>query len=129
MKYTQRDKDILVILWNSSEPLTASGIVKKREDLTANTVQAVLRKLLNNHLIEVADIVYSGTVLSRRYQPCVTREEFLAFQFEAETAKMDREIRKSAFVAALFEQEEDTEKARHEIEELETMLEEFKKKL
>lgn len=127
-KFTQRDMDILEILWDSPEPLTASGVVKQKEGLTANTVQAVLRKLLKNQMIEVADIVYSGTVLSRSYRASITREEFLASQFAEEARRMEQKIQKTALVAALFEQEQDEEKARQEIEELEVMLKEYKKR-
>lgn len=63
-KLTSREVDIMNILWASEKPLIASEIADSRPDLTVNTVQAVLRKLLKYQLIEVADIVYSGTVLS-----------------------------------------------------------------
>ena len=75
-KLTSREVDIMNILWASEKPLIASEIADSRPDLTVNTVQAVLRKLLKYQLIEVADIVYSGTVLSRSYRPTITSEEF-----------------------------------------------------
>ena len=61
-KLTSREIDILNILWENEKPLIASEIADARSDLTINTVQAVLRKLLKYQLVEVADIVYSGTV-------------------------------------------------------------------
>ena len=73
---TGREKDILSILWNSEKGLIASEVVKERDDLTINTVQAVLKKLLRRNLIEVDQIVYSGTVLSRSYKPTLTEAEF-----------------------------------------------------
>ena len=75
-KLTSREVDIMNILWTSGKPLIASEIADCRPDLTINTVQAVLRKLLKYQLVEVADIVYSGTVLSRSYRPTITSEEF-----------------------------------------------------
>ena len=75
-KLTSREVDIMNILWTSEKPLIASEIADCRPDLTINTVQAVLRKLLKYQLVEVADIVYSGTVLSRSYRPTITSEEF-----------------------------------------------------
>ena len=45
-KITNRDLDILNILWNAGKPMTASEIVATGNGLTTNTVQAVLRKLL-----------------------------------------------------------------------------------
>ena len=50
--------------------------VKAREDLNVNTVQAALRSLVKKNYIEVADIVYSGTVLSRRYKTLITKEDY-----------------------------------------------------
>lgn len=46
-KLTSREVDIMNILWTSGKPLIASEIADCRPDLTINTVQAVLRKLLN----------------------------------------------------------------------------------
>ena len=47
LKLTGREMDIMNILWNSQKPLIASEIAEYRSDLTINTVQAVIRKLLN----------------------------------------------------------------------------------
>ena len=60
---TRRDMDIMNILWQSEEPMTASQIAGVNPDLTINTVQAVIRKLLKEKLIKIDNIVYSGTVL------------------------------------------------------------------
>ena len=74
---TGREKDILSILWNSDNGLIASEIVRIGDgNLTINTVQAVLKKLLKRELIQIDQIVYSGTVLSRSYIPTFTEEEF-----------------------------------------------------
>ena len=59
-KLTSREIDILNILWENEKPLIASEIADARSDLTINTVQAVLRKLLKYQLVEVADIVYTA---------------------------------------------------------------------
>lgn len=75
---TGREKDILSILWNSDKGLIASEIVKLGDStLTINTVQAVLKKLVKRELIQIEQIVYSGTVLSRSYVPTLSEEEFM----------------------------------------------------
>ena len=76
LSLTGRERDILYILWNYDKGMIASEIVKERDDLTINTVQAVLKKLLRRKLIEVDQIVYSGTVLSRSYKPTLSEQEF-----------------------------------------------------
>ena len=68
-KLTEREMDILNILWSSDKPLIASDIAKTGNSLSINTVQAVLRNLLSKKLVEVVDVVYSGTVLSPLFLP------------------------------------------------------------
>ena len=75
-KLTNREYDILKILWTSEDALTASGISERGGGISINTVQATLKKLLQRELIHVDQIVYSGTVLSRAYRPSVSQEDF-----------------------------------------------------
>lgn len=75
IKLTRRQEDVMNVLWESDEPMIASAIVKKREDFNINTVQSTLRTLVKKECIEIADIVYSGNVLTRSYKPLIRREE------------------------------------------------------
>ena len=79
LSLTQREMDVMTILWKSETPLVASEIANSNSSLNINTVQAVIRKLLNKKYIVVADIVYSGTVLTRSYKPAISKKE-MAFQ-------------------------------------------------
>lgn len=79
---SKREKEIMDILWNASEPLTASEIIAQNSALKVPTVQAVLKKLLNERLVEVADVVYSGNVLSRRYRPLISADEYAPVEYE-----------------------------------------------
>ena len=72
----KRQLEVMDVLWEADEPMIASEIVKAREDLNVNTVQAALRSLVKKNYSEVADIVYSGTVLSRRYKTLITKEDY-----------------------------------------------------
>lgn len=72
---TKRQEDVMNILWDAKEPIIASEIVKTGTDLNINTVQAALRSLIKKNYIEVAEIVYCGTVLTRSYRAIVKREE------------------------------------------------------
>ncbi len=126
---TKRDMDILNILWNSSSPMTAAEIAGAKEGLTINTVQAVLRKLLKQELIEVADIVYSGTVLCRNYRASVSAEEITLSRFTNEIRRFSDKISASSFVAALLDRETDKEIRAEEIQNLERLLKDYKKDL
>ena len=128
-KLTSREVDMMNILWASEKPLIASEIADSRPDLTVNTVQAVLRKLLKYQLIEVADIVYSGTVLSRSYRPTITSEEFALHEVTSDYLAFQKTLSKPLLVSALLDTEKDPVKARETIDELQKMLDEYKKNL
>ncbi len=128
-KITNRDLDILNILWNSEKPMTASEIVATGDALTTNTVQAVLRKLLKQAWVEVADIVYSGTVLCRSYRPTMTSKEFALTQLAEEFKELQSEVSTSSLVATLLDNEPDIQRRAAEIEELEQLLADYKKSI
>lgn len=126
-KLTNRELDILNILWASEKPLTASEISTVSEGvLTINVVQAMLRKLLKQNLIEVADIVYSGTVLCRNYKPTNASKEQIIAQFSDEFRRFQKEFSLSSLWASLLDQEEDPAERKQQIIDLENFLEEYK---
>ena len=129
LKLTGREMDIMNILWNSQKPLIASEIAEYRSDLTINTVQAVIRKLLKYQLIEVADIVYSGTVLSRSYKPSISSEEYAVHEVTSDYLAFQKCLSKPKLVSALLDTEESTDKALTTIDELQKMLIEYKKSI
>lgn len=122
-RLTNRERDIMNILWESSESLTASEIAGKQEELSINTVQALLKKLLKKELIKIDRIVYSGTVLCRSYRPAISPEVFETQKYVDSMKDIrNQDFSASYFVAALLEQEKDSLKALSEIEELEKLL-------
>ncbi|WP_077612375.1 BlaI/MecI/CopY family transcriptional regulator [Clostridium sp. Marseille-P2415] len=82
-KISEKEKDIMSVLWCSKDPLTASEITQKGNGLNINTVQASMRNLLKKQYIKIADIVYSGTVLTRCYEPIISAEEYAADQLHS----------------------------------------------
>lgn len=79
---SEKEKEIMLVLWQVNEPLTASSIAENGDALSINTVQALTRNLLKKNYIEVADIVFSGTVLSRRYRPLLSAEAYASENLE-----------------------------------------------
>ena len=65
----QRNLDVLNIMYQTEKPMTSMDIVNQKADLTQSTVMSVLRGMLKKELVEIADVVYSGNVLSRAYRP------------------------------------------------------------
>lgn len=115
-----RELDIMKILWNEDTALGASEIAQLGS-LSINTVQAVLKSLLQRKFIKVADIVYSGTVLSRRYAAELTANSYIRNNL------LDYASLKSTFsvFASLIEDETDVEI----IDKLEDVLQKRKKEL
>lgn len=129
-RLTNREREIMNILWESSVSLTASEISGKQESLSINTVQALLKKLLKKELIKIDQIVYSGTVLCRSYCPSISPEVFETQKYMDSMREIGiKNFTTSHFVAALLEQEKDSAKALNEIEELEKLLSEKKLEL
>lgn len=123
---TNREMDILNILWSKGEPMIASAITAADETLTINTVQATLRKLQEKKLIEIEDIVYSGTVLCRRYQPTMTVTEFSADMFSKYFKKLNKDISTIGMVSTLLEKEKHDEEL---LDELQKMIDQWKRDL
>lgn len=116
-----RQLQVMEILWEAKEGMTASAIVKSSPDLQINTVQASLRSLVAKKYVQVGDIVYSGTVLSRSYIPLVSREEYL----EMSCRQLSR-LSGHSLVFANFIQAEKNEAL---LDELEEMIQQRKKEL
>lgn len=120
---TKRELEIMNILWNSEKPLIASDIAKNGDNLTINTVQALLKKLLKSGYIQIADIVYSGTVLCRSYRPSITSDDYELGNILNSYQKIaDRPKGISRFVSALLEDEKEPEQLLREIDELQELL-------
>lgn len=68
IKLTPKAHTVLnILLCYGDQGLTASQIADIDPALNIHTVQNVLRSLMNDELIQVREVVYSGTVLCRSY--------------------------------------------------------------
>lgn len=120
-RFTKRQLEIMKILWDSEEPMIASDIVKKGDNLNINTVQACLRLLIAHNAIKIADIVYSGTVLTRSYTAIISKEDYL----NEECSELLSGQQTKSFIASLINAETNLE----ELEELEKLIERKKEEL
>ncbi|MEY8353191.1 BlaI/MecI/CopY family transcriptional regulator [Lachnospiraceae bacterium 54-53] len=123
---TQKEMDVMGILWQSNKPLVASEITKINEALNINTVQAVIRKLLDKNIIKVSDIVYSGTVLTRSYLPTLSKRDLMAQQLISQFQKDGDKITIPNLVTTLLKHEKNEKEV---IKQLEILLEKRKKSL
>lgn len=120
-KLSDRQLEIMNILWAEARPMIASDIVSRKEDLQVNTVQAALRSLIKKKYIEVAEIVYSGNVLSRSYKPIISKEEYI----NNTCGEIQKMSSSHSILAAFVEKEEDTKV----LEELEKLIQERKREI
>lgn len=116
MRLSDREFDIMQILWLSEKPLLASEILKRHEGLNINTVQSVLRKLMAKDYIEVADIIHSGNVLGRTYRPLITADQYMIMEFK--NILPSGAQRQNTFFAAFLDATENKEETLQELEKL-----------
>lgn len=77
-KLSKRENQIMIALWNSSVPLSASALKKNLdEDVSIYTIQLVLQKLLKKDYIKVDRIVQHEKALMREYVPVISQVEYI----------------------------------------------------
>lgn len=77
-KLSKRENQIMIALWHSSVPLSASALKKNLdEDVSIYTIQQVLQKLLKKDYIKVDRIVQHEKALMREYVPVISQVEYI----------------------------------------------------
>ena len=77
-KLSKRENQIMIALWNSSVPLSASALKKNLdEDVSIYTIQQVLQKLKKKDYIKVDRIVQHEKALMREYVPVISQVEYI----------------------------------------------------
>ena len=120
-KFTKRQLDVMNVLWNAKAPMSASDIANSDPSLNINTVRSTLNSLLKAELIEVSNIDYSGTVLSRQYSAVLTAEQYISENF----SNVLDNFSTSSLVANFIQKEDDIQV----VNELEKLLQARKKEL
>lgn len=98
-----RELEILNILWGSDNALTSMDIIDAGKGLSQSTVQAVLRKLLKDGLVEVDGVTHSGNVLSRTYRPTEKSKEQVLQQFVEQYKGISNIVSREEVIKALEE--------------------------
>lgn len=118
MTLSKRELEVMNVLWGEGKPLIASEIPDRQPGLSLNTVQGVLKKLLQRGFIEVAQIVQSGTVLSRSYAPVITPEEYAIKYVTTEIFPLNRPEAKMRYFSTLFDSMADDDELLEDLEKL-----------
>lgn len=121
-----KEYDILCTIFHAEEPINVPQITKLHPELTANVVQPAIRKLLKLNLIEVADITLERNNFSRRFRPTASATDIIQKMFADEYIVFSRLVSKQTLLSAIMQIEENPEKAKKEISEIERLLQEYK---
>ena len=124
IQLSRREMEVMTLLWKSDTPYLASEIARI-SSTSINTVTVVLKNLLNAGMIEIADIVHSGTVLSRRYRPNVDPEVYTTELFIKQFKDISPKLPTTQIVSRLLEEDVD----RKTIDELEELVHQHREKL
>lgn len=123
-----REYNILNTLLNADEPLSVSQLIKTSPGLTANVVQPAIRKLLKFKLIEVADVSIDRNILARRFQPTDTAPDTIRKMFVDDYLQFKTLVSGQSLFSALLRADDNPDTALREVDELEQLLNEYKKK-
>lgn len=128
MKLNSKELDVIKILHESDHALTSTEIVNSDIELTQSTVQAVLRKLLANELVEVQGVTYSGNVLSRTFGLTAKSKDILTDKFLQDYKSFRSIINRPTALAGMFKMSETEDERNQDIMILEKLLADLKKK-
>lgn len=128
MKLNPRELEVLKILHDSDRALTSTEIVNSGAELTQSTVQAVLRKLLANELVEVQGVTHSGNVLSRTFGPTAKSRDVLTDKFLQDYKSFRTIINMPNAIAGMFSMSETEDEREQDIKALEKLVADLKKR-
>lgn len=109
--------------------MTSTDIVNEMRGLTQSTVIAVLRKLLQDELVEVCGVTHSGKVLSRTYRPTEASRNVILNNFASDYKSFKNVISKSDICAAILHVDQSPEKMQNELNKLKNIIAEFEQTL
>ena len=121
-RLSERERMILNMLCEANRPMMAQDLIEENKRLPQSTVQVTFRRLLSRGLIEVAEIGYSGHVLSRAYMVTEkVKEEVLLYVIE-EYQQIRDILSVSEYIMALIKAETDREKQRQLIQDVKELI-------
>ena len=113
-----REIQIINTIFSSDMPMKSMDIVMKNPGLSQSTVQAILRKLLKNGLVEVVEMVHSGNVLARAFRGTEKAKEEVLMYMVDEYQKVSGVLSISELAEAMIADETDIQKKIKFLEEV-----------
>ena len=76
---TNKENEIMDILWNTDKALSAQEICKYSKKMSIYSVQQLLHRLLGLNFVQVDQITQSNKTFSRFFKPSVSQAEYIDF--------------------------------------------------
>jgi predicted transcriptional regulator len=85
MKLTDKELEVMRLLWASKEPLTTSGIIKMSEDRTwkEHSIFVMMNRLISKGAIELTSFIPTMTKTARAYRPLLSAEDYFVAHIAA----------------------------------------------
>ena len=88
MNYTQltkRESQIMTILWNHDQEMSANDIKLASDGLSIYTISQALQYLLSIGYVEVTGIGKNKKSIARLYSPCISESDYVSSFIKKET--------------------------------------------
>ncbi len=113
--FTQKEFEIMNILWDQERPLSSIDIMERANHLKQSTVQTILRKLLASNLIEVTSVSIHTKVATREFTPTLSREEYIgnllgkgnSFRFAAQFIRKNEDMEELNHLEELIQEKKE----------------------
>lgn len=79
---TNKEYEIMKILWDSGKPMLISDILLEADNVAENSLHPMIKNLINNGFIKVVGNMKVSKTTSRLYAPAITVDEYAAMQLE-----------------------------------------------
>lgn len=78
MKLTDKELEIMALLWQSKSPMTAAEIIEASSDRTwkESSIYIIMNTLKNKGAVVLACHKHTGTNTARAYEPAITADEY-----------------------------------------------------
>ena len=105
LKYlTEREYEIMKILWGSDKPMLISDIMKSTEITAKNSVHPMLKNLIKNGYVKVVGNIVVVKTSSRLYSPAVSLEDYMVSRINEIYNKKENWLDLKKFLLRLSEQ-------------------------
>lgn len=114
---TNKEYEIMKILWNSEKPLLISDILLQATNIANNSLHPMIKKLIKNGFIKVVGNVKVVKTTSRLYAPAISVDEYAAMQLEEIFKTSNKKLNLGNMVSYFAKNHQKDEKVITELEE------------